>query len=65
MIGHQEDLAAALFVALRNSLAEPGGAPLPFTLRPKASTQDDPFDVTSASVWRRRSQVVSREHQAR
>lgn len=45
MIGHQEDLAAASFVALRNSLAEPGGAPLPFTLRPKASTQDDPFDV--------------------
>lgn len=30
---------------MRHRLADPSGAPLPFTLRPKASTQDDPFDV--------------------
>jgi hypothetical protein len=39
------DLAAASFVALRRSLGDERGRPHPFTLQPKASTQDDPFDV--------------------
>src|SRR5581483_1979213 len=45
MTGPHPDLAAASFVALRRSLADAHGTPRAFTLRPKASTQDDPFDV--------------------
>jgi hypothetical protein len=38
------DLAAAAFVVLREQLFDPDGEPIPFGLRDKRNTQDDPFD---------------------
>lgn len=38
------DLAVEAFVALRKHFFDENQNPLPFSLRPKRNTQDDPFD---------------------
>lgn len=38
------DLAVEAFLVLRRAFFDPSGRPLPFSLRAKANTQDDPFD---------------------
>jgi len=38
------DLPTTAFLALRERFFDAAGEPVPFTLRPKAKTQDDPFD---------------------
>ncbi|MDI3100502.1 hypothetical protein QJ054_25960 [Streptomyces sp. AN-3] len=47
------DLPAAAFVALTQSLFDRRGIPIPFTLRGKGETQDDPFDEHIADVLER------------
>lgn len=38
------DLSAETFIVLRRALFDPAGFPLPFKLRDKRNTQDDPLD---------------------
>lgn len=44
------DLPAAAFKALAESLFDEEGNPVPFTLRGKGETQDDPFDEHIADI---------------
>jgi hypothetical protein len=44
------DLGAAVFAALASEFRQVGGEPIPFTLRDKRNTQDDPFDVHIGAV---------------
>jgi hypothetical protein len=44
------DLAAMVFLELRDRFFGRDGAPAPFALRPKRNTQDDPFDEVLATV---------------
>jgi hypothetical protein len=43
------DLVTRAFLALREHFFDAGGRPIPFTLRPKRNTQDDPFDEMLAN----------------
>ncbi|MEU5238748.1 hypothetical protein ACH4UR_27630 [Streptomyces lydicus] len=47
------DLTAAAFIALTQSLFDMDGRPVPFALRGKGETQDDPFDEHIADVLER------------
>lgn len=44
------DLAGEAFIAFRDTFFGKSGAPVPFQLRPKRTTQDDPFDEYIANV---------------
>ena len=44
------DLVTAVFLALRGHFFDGAGEPVPFSLRPKRNTQDDPFDEMLAMV---------------
>lgn len=46
----EQDLAVEAFRALRAAFFERTGVPVPFPLRPKRNTQDDPFDEYVAKV---------------
>ncbi|TDC33025.1 hypothetical protein [Micromonospora sp. KC213] len=48
------DLAAAIFAALTEEFFDVDGAPIPFQLRDKRNTQDDPVDELVGEVLRRR-----------
>jgi hypothetical protein len=44
------DLVTRAFLALREHFFDAGGRPIPFSLRPKHNTQDDPFDEMLATA---------------
>jgi hypothetical protein len=44
------DLATTAFLALRSRFFNADCEPIPFSLRPKRNTQDDPFDEMLATV---------------
>jgi len=54
-----DDLAAAVFIALRRSLFDASGKPLLFTLKDKGKTQDDPFDVYLSELLSRELKSAS------
>jgi hypothetical protein len=47
---HRVDLPVEAFFALRRSFFDVGGEPVPFDLRDKRNTQDDPFDEHTLKV---------------
>jgi hypothetical protein len=44
------DLVTRAFLALREHFFDARGRPIPFSLRPKRNTQDDPFDELLATA---------------
>lgn len=48
------DLGAAVFAALASEFRSLDGEPIPFTLRDKRNTQDDPFDEHVGAILNRR-----------
>ena len=54
MPAHPADLGGAVFAALAAEFYSPGGEPLPFKLRDKRQTQDDPFDEHIGIILRQR-----------